>query len=576
VVNGRGQRLGSGALVAVTMMLVGGCDAVLGIGDYHDRGDEPGVGEDGGPAPEGGPIDPDGGPIGDEAGKDGATPGPGGSIDFGPVPDGGPTLSTLTCPVLAMPALVGTVYVDANATGAEAGTKAAPFHTIAKAFASAAPKSIIWVAAGTYKETLVIPDKLLLVQGGFAPGFAARTNACATILEPAAPSQKVLTANGVRGFAMEGMSVQKGARGLDVTGDDAIPASFTVARCVFSENGKTTDVGGGVILASVTARIFGSVFRDNRASKGAAVASFSNRLTMDQNLFDRNLGYDDHGGGLYLSPKSASITRNTFRANKTAVGLVVGKGGWGGGVIVFGTAAYKATADFSFNVFTENVAYIGGALFADDGSTVTMSHDLIYRNRAYSVNGALRAAALYVDGTGDPGGGSTFTAEYLTVANNNYDENGQLGTPSFGGNVYVEQGSKATFTNSIFWNNGDNPFFVDLSSSSSITVNNTIGMTGCTSADNSGFIPASATLCKIGAGVFVPAAIYFVDEANDDYHEKSTGGHYTKGGWVTDTVTSPAIDKADPAASVGSEPAPNGGRANLGVYARTKEASKAP
>ena len=52
-----------------------------------------------------------------------------------------------------------------------------------------------------------------------------------------------------------------------------------------------------------------------------------------------------------------------------------------------------------------------------------------------------------------------------------------------------------------------------------------------------------------------------------------------KGGnraWVVDTVTSPAIDKADPASGAAAEPAPNGGRANLGIYGRTGEASKSP
>jgi len=49
-----------------------------------------------------------------------------------------------------------------------------------------------------------------------------------------------------------------------------------------------------------------------------------------------------------------------------------------------------------------------------------------------------------------------------------------------------------------------------------------------------------------------------------------------KGTWVTDNVSSPAIDKADPAASAADEPTPNGTRANLGVFGQTAEASKSP
>jgi hypothetical protein len=45
-----------------------------------------------------------------------------------------------------MPKAAATVYVDANAAGAGAGTKTAPFRTLTKAFASAAPNAIVWVA----------------------------------------------------------------------------------------------------------------------------------------------------------------------------------------------------------------------------------------------------------------------------------------------------------------------------------------------------------------------------------------------------------------------------------------------
>ena len=498
-----------------------------------------------------------------------------GSIDFGAEPTGGPTLSALTCPALSMPAKEATVYVDANAVGAEAGTKAAPFRTVAQAFASAAPQAIVWVAAGTYRENVIIPDKAILVLGGFARGFGARTDACATILEAADASQAVLSASAdVRSFTMEGLSVRKGARGITVAGDNAAPPTFTIGRCVFSENGLKSDVAGAVALDSVNARVFRNVFRDNRASKGAAVAASGEvTLTIDQNLFDRNLGYADHGGGLYLSTKATKISRNTFRGNRTGV---TNRDGWGGALIIYSNSpASPAKADLAFNVFTENVAAIGGAVFVDDGSVVTMSHDLLYRNRGYPESGFLRGPAIYVDGTGlGPSGASTLTAEYLTSANNLYDDNGNLGTPTFGGNAYIEGFSKATFTNSIFWNNGPDAFYV--LPQTEISVSNSVGATACTSSDAMGFIPAPATACRIGAGVFLPGAIQFVNEAAYDFHEKSTAGHYANGSWVLDAVTSPAIDKGDPLAAVGLEPAPNGGRANLGAFAGTKEASKSP
>ncbi len=63
-----------------------------------------------------------------------------------------------------------------------------------------------------------------------------------------------------------------------------------------------------------------------------------------------------------------------------------------------------------------------------------------------------------------------------------------------------------------------------------------------------------------------------------DHHLKSEAGHWNANAsiWVPDDVTSPCIDAGDPTASFSLEPAPNGGRANLGAYGNTTEASRTP
>ncbi|MDI9470926.1 MAG: right-handed parallel beta-helix repeat-containing protein [Bacillota bacterium] len=66
----------------------------------------------------------------------------------------------------------------------------------------------------------------------------------------------------------------------------------------------------------------------------------------------------------------------------------------------------------------------------------------------------------------------------------------------------------------------------------------------------------------------------FADAENGDYHLKSAEGRYSGGSWVTDTVTSNCINAGDPASSYANEPAPNGGRINIGCYGNTAEASK--
>ncbi len=59
-----------------------------------------------------------------------------------------------------------------------------------------------------------------------------------------------------------------------------------------------------------------------------------------------------------------------------------------------------------------------------------------------------------------------------------------------------------------------------------------------------------------------------------DYHVKSKQGHWNGSSWVNDTITSPCVDGGYVLSDYSSEPVPNGGRVNIGVYGNTVEASK--
>jgi hypothetical protein len=63
-----------------------------------------------------------------------------------------------------------------------------------------------------------------------------------------------------------------------------------------------------------------------------------------------------------------------------------------------------------------------------------------------------------------------------------------------------------------------------------------------------------------------------------DYHLQSQAGRWDPQtqSWVLDEATSPAIDAGLATSPVGHEPAPNGGRINMGVYGGTAEAGKSP
>jgi parallel beta-helix repeat protein len=78
-----------------------------------------------------------------------------------------------------------------------------------------------------------------------------------------------------------------------------------------------------------------------------------------------------------------------------------------------------------------------------------------------------------------------------------------------------------------------------------------------------------------GAGN-IDADPLFADPDNNDYHLKSQAGRWDPGSQtrIQDDITSPCIDKGDPAFPVGDEPAPNGGVINLGAYGGTAQASR--
>ena len=68
----------------------------------------------------------------------------------------------------------------------------------------------------------------------------------------------------------------------------------------------------------------------------------------------------------------------------------------------------------------------------------------------------------------------------------------------------------------------------------------------------------------------------FADAASGDFHLSSTGASWHDGAWSQDALSSPCIDAGDPSSEYSDEPAPNGGRVNMGAYGGTTQASRVP
>ncbi|MHC4206245.1 MAG: hypothetical protein ACYSTT_16460, partial [Planctomycetota bacterium] len=133
--------------------------------------------------------------------------------------------------------------------------------------------------------------------------------------------------------------------------------------------------------------------------------------------------------------------------------------------------------------------------------------------------------------------GSSPTISNLTIVDNMYG-------------IEASAGSEPDISNIIFWNNSYSDLF------------------GCR-ARYSRVDDVDTSQGNIDSDPF------FVDPDSGDYRLRSNRGRYwpEHDVWILDGLTSPCIDGGDPDAEPLDEPAPNGGRINMGAYGGTAQAS---
>ncbi len=314
--------------------------------------------------------------------------------------------------------------------------------------------------------------------------------------------------------------------------------------------------GGGIYSSNATITVTHNTIRNNNANRGGGLNITSKSdFTITDNLIEDNSGYDDHGGGVVLNPLpiaavgDGTFARNVIRGNVASKAYTYG---WAGGVLIGGNLdpASLKPVTLNNNIYTGNSAPSqGGALFVDNGATVILDHELIYKNSTTS--GVSSGGAIFVDG--DAGGtGSTLTIKNSTIADN-------ISEQQNGNGVFVLEFSQVIVSNSIFWGNTDD-FFQDDTSTITVT-----------------YTDSQEVLAGTGN---IHADPLFADSGDSDYHLQSTAGRFDPtaqggaGGFVADAVNSPAIDAGNPAAAFANEPFFNGGRLNLGFDGNTAQASK--
>lgn len=432
------------------------------------------------------------------------------------------------------------LHVDGRNGGAEDGSAKAPYRTIGAAISKASANSAILVAAGNYSEKLTI-NKMLELVGGYGGGsaaaysggsggdFSARDPSVNVTTITATSGGPTLTLQNAGASLVAGFTITGPGRGVFCSG-----GAPTLAGNRITGNSTPGSQGGGVYASGCNLTLLENVIENNIGSRGGGVATQGGKVVFQGNLFRNNEGREDHGGGMYLSSSDVELRDNRMEGNK--VGLTLGYG-WGGGI-----ALIDCTAKLIGNVATGNRATtFGGGVFVDDGSVATLENELYYANLCGD-----GGAGLYVDGL-DASTKSTATLINVTITNHK--------CPGQGNGLLIEQ-SKVTVRNSIFWDNGSSE--VASVNGSTLTVSYTNASKQLAGTGNISVDPRFA-----GSGVAA-------------YHLSSKTGRWDGSQWVKDAQSSPCLDVGDPSLGVGAEPAPNGGKGNLGAFGRTDRASKTP
>jgi len=290
--------------------------------------------------------------------------------------------------------------------------------------------------------------------------------------------------------------------------------------------------------------------------------------------------------GTYLMTSRVVVSQADAGAGSTPLRIVGSTNRVGLGTVLMG---YGVTLDATMGMLLEHLTIKPSAADGAGGVVVAQASNTVIR---------------WVNVLGGPADGFRVSA----VSQALFDRCAANGVASNG--IFAEKSEMLTWRNGLLWSNA-----VAVSiGSGSLRVSNTVvglygpnalGFVGSSLSDfksdyNSIFRTNGAAIGRFGfpdrnfPTVYDSLSAWTLDLGNDrfslshdpafasvgaaDFHLRSEAGRFdpTTGNVVTDTVTSLMIDAGNPVWSVTNEPAPNGGRVNIGLYGDHAEASRSP
>ncbi len=389
-----------------------------------------------------------------------------------------------------------------------------------------------------------------------------RSDNCTVVVSQAAPRN-----------VLDGLTIRGGRGGVRIYG-----VSMILSHCTFTANAGHP--GGALVVSAGDVRLENCRFLGNAADYlGGALFLERSGATLIDCEFATN--YAPSGGAIAGTESLVSLSNCVFRGNSAELG---------GGL-------YQQTGSFVVTdcLFENNaVRYRGGAMQGSgalQGSVTTLSGCRFVANSADDVGGALADLAwpstisnCVFAGNRAVGGGALFSSSSpgplvlnCTFTGNRAQAGQALSwSPAYPGRVrsgpVIKTPFKMSLRNCILWDGGQE---IQNNDKSVIAVNYSDMPMAWPGKGNINKDPLFAT-----PGHWDPNAT--PDDPNDDrwvegdYHLRSRAGRWDPvgGSWVMDGVTSPCIDAGDPGTVVADEPAPNGGRINMGFYGGTAQASK--
>ncbi|MGC9323829.1 MAG: Ig-like domain-containing protein, partial [Desulfomonilia bacterium] len=285
------------------------------------------------------------------------------------------------------------------------GTREFPFATISRAIEAAQGSSgtpeTIYIATGTYQETLVLDSWETLI-GGWNSDFSQRwdfvndgptpTGEFETIIDGGGIDRCVVMDN-LEGAVFDGITIQNGRVTSSGTGGGAFFISYSsplITNCFVANNSVSTHAGfgGAMYIDHSSPTIRNCLISDNSATGtenryGGAIFNYLSTPVIEQCTFIGNHAgcMTAAGGAIYNYASSAEITSCIFSENST------------GGDYSYGAAIYNyaCTPVITNCVFTLNSS--SGSYRARGGAIYNQSSSSVITNCSFSLNEAVTSSA---------------------------------------------------------------------------------------------------------------------------------------------------------------------------------------